>query len=937
MEIIKRNKSKRKVTISNDFIREILDTKDELIEKSTGLGTDLRALLDSKNDLIPLDEEYEELRYGNLTNIIGKDKDTRLDLAQILQVNLAEASKRMGNYIRSPISVRLQEAMENEWILQEMPSLRKSANYFIDDVVSGETWGQSSISERFDVRGIDDDANDNIKTKIKEVLSGETEKAILNGLGSATDIQREAAFKAWCNGYSIVAIYSHRMIAQELYSKYVLFTAKNKVSKEARLQKTLTSQEAANFRLALEHAEGGKDNLEMKPIIITLTSEAINLLNQELGKKEVARRGIIKDTNIVGKIDEFTLNLLPDEMKNIEYGLFTKTVSGENAEEFSSVSFREFVKLYTTDKVGLKGFVSAESPYLTPNPYPRDIKIDFDSILNKLEQNSIAPAAITISAEAMANNFNETQKNALKMMDMYTLLSNELYTFDGTDIVPNTKLSSEMMFLRKPLENIHIAFENIVIGLHEKLILSAESVMDFLPQMRKEDMIKEVRQNKGTDKMFANLLGETHMVLDTPRCVPVMVNNELEGCLHLDFTDEDMQVLAAARNLATVQMLTSAGPRSARAVEDDVARFAMQDVVINTIKENLSKNFIRNNGDVLYAIKKILDEHEYLLQNSRDNVEQNFNGFLSTAKIRYIPGSNLVLFRSNKDTNNPLGRSMVQETKPYSTNYILLNDSFTSWYTNEGKGAMVFTFNKGLTTDGAKAARRVLPMIKNLTTYRSQQREPGRFDQAIGRKIILQMLSSPEDGFKYEAINPSSDFEPDKEFLEMQELKATDIIGYPSSLFNELNSQTTATKIIAQEGTKILDTINMQKAILAPSSRLMTLISRYNTGYKNTVIWLPPIPSKLNTDIKRELLNATIDTYKLLTEELETLYEDKDKNVLLGIRKNIFLKLFGNIPELSTLKELEKDIEIDALIEAAKEITKKKKKNSAEDEDDNME
>lgn len=914
-----------------------------LNEKVTGLSEDVTDLLDVKKELLRSDEETGDIKTRGISSLEGKDKETNLELNELLKMKMSAAAKNMGNYLRSPVAWRMHQIIENQWLMAEMPSLEEALDHFIDDVVNGESWGTNTLTERFKIiptstdRKIGDNNEllGNSNSIIKSALNADDPKSIMSNKVPIYKTQRAAIRNARAHGFAIVAVYSHQLVAQELYAKYVMFNAKNEVTSKESFIRELSETENNNYKISAESVKVDED-FEIKPHSIILSDEAIDLLKEELGSKEMVLRGIEANKNVLNKVDEFTLNLIPSSMKEIKYGIYNKKLSSESSKN-SNLSFRDFARKFITDELGTINN-KENDVILSPSPFPADVDklINYKELIDNMERNEEYSKALKTSCESIVNNMSTLQKKALSKISMYDILSENYYTIkmnnengEDNEIIVNKNLSSELMYFNNTLDKIHISFESMYALLDNKdeLKISSETIMEYLAGGNVEKMIEETKSIKKNEKMFRSLLGETHMILENHRVIPISANGdgEIDGAFYFDYTEQDMHSLTAARSLAASQIMTPTGIPEDGAVEDTFARFVLSDTIIETIQKNLNKNVIRNNPDILYAIKTILDEHEFLLNNNPENSDVGPNSYTTAAKIRFIPGDHLVFFK-NGSNDTFLGDSMIQKTKPYSTNYIMLNDSYTSWYVIDGKGFTVFTLEKGLEQDGAKAARRMLPQIKALAPYRSMWREPGRYDQSVSRKYIIQLTAAGEKPFDIQDYDPP-DFRPDREFLDTQQLLATSIIGTPSTLFSELNagSGQTATKAIFQEGRGLSKVINMQREMLVPSCRLFTMVSRFRTGLNNIVLWEPPVPSKLNLDTKKEILSGRIELYKSILEEIMELYGDEEEFKTNAIKKTLFKNILGDIPELSDIENIESEAEIENYIKLAQEQVSKKK------------
>lgn len=957
--------------IPNKMKETIVENVKTLKERATGISNDLSEMIDSKNDLIkPM--EGDQLEVKGINNLKGKDISTGLKFEDAMNLQMEKGANFVGQFIRGPIGKRLKEIDEANFLSENMPALDKSLDLFIDDVVSGGSFAtEEAFTNRFTFHNVDGNASIT-DTLCNQKLSADDARSLFNQVKSFFDIDREAKKRGCGHGLAIVAVYEHRDIANEIYKKYVLKEAKRKSDKKAKSLMDKTGSESGKLVGMFASAEGA------------------TLINKEFGTR------LKEGDNIIGKIDDYYLDILPEENFKKEY-LDNKNMNAndvpETLMEFANRYFDTGLSIGMDTIAGEEVRTAGEGAYevkedLCNKHTNRYRKFEFNSVVDdangeikravlSLLGDSNFTSSLMTGAESAVQSMGIIEKGLLNklswdelytMVDRYELkesiISEDEIAKDG-DTLKYKYASAEAATVCKLLDKITVCagealIENKVFTAEEMkdIITGAESIkmMDSKELsvysnitvegsdidskavaggegiitnsgVTKDEVALYKRTNKSSN-MFKGLKGDTSIVLDGSRAIPIFEGETIYGAIHIDYSEYDSKELMYLRTMMGSTSIIGEGP-----LDDPEAKFAsltFKDTVVDLLKKNLSANFIKNNSDVLYSVWKIFEDYDNMTKVSTSGDAT----YLPVAKVRFIPADKLVVYKNGYG----MGTSKYAKAAPYAHYYLLATECYMMHTVIDGKGTRTIQFNKGIDGNNDETLATVMSQLNQLAPTRNQFRNMMRLDMALGIRN-LAWVNNGNGGKPVEITyeEPPRDYGIDLDFLDKLELKATDAIGYPSTLFaTETKTGELATKLHAMDGAKVLDIVKTQKFFKLASSQLATKMLRARLGNQNIyAVYNPPIPRKLNDLNKKELLDDVINVYDTLMEKLEVNLEDEPE-VLSHVRKKVFDYLLEDFTDYKEIKKIEESIRLDAILEEAKDNgTKSKKKKDDNDDDEN--
>lgn len=942
--------SKTKELISENVI--------SLKERATGVSKDMDEILNPEADLIQRGSD-EHLEVKTLGNLKGRDSETGLSLEDSLRLRVEKSSNFVSQFIRGPIGKRLSEIDEAEFLKDNVPVLDKSLDLFIDDVVSGGSFAkEEAFTQRFTFHNVDNNAS--ITDQLCNAkLSADDPKSLFNRVKAFFDIDREAKKLACGHGYAMAVVYEHRDIANEIYKKYVLKEIKRKTKKNIE-----------------SGSEGGKLNTRIVSMIAS--AEGASMLNREFKTR------LKSGDDIVGRIDNYYLDILPPELFEIKHETYGDgTPMDDRAETLQEFTNRYFEQGLSENADMLEPGVGAESGVERSQDsmfYQRRFrKFEYSSVIDDASsdiRNAVvamfsdmdAVSALQVGAESALNSMGVIQKNLISklsyeelymMVDKYErkeeLLGEHEVTTGSESGITRRFTSAEHRTMNDILAGITV---NSAIAMGEAGYLSKEFVDDILnatitetnsaftnlftenrkviaggegivtqTSVTKEEVASYRKVNKASN-MFKGLKGDTTVVLDNSRAIPIKDGDTLYGVIHIDYSEYDSKELMYLRTMMGSSSLVGDGP-----VDDPEAKFAtmaFKDTVVETLKRNLSANFIKNNSDVIYSVWKIFEDYDNMTKVTASNDAT----YMPMAKVRFIPADKIVMYVNGYG----MGTAKYTKAAPYAHYYLLATECYMMHTVIDGKGTRSIQFNKGVDGNNDETLANVMSQLQQLAPTRKEFRNMMRSDMALGiRNLAWINGSGGNRPVEITYDEPPRDYGIDLDFLDKLELKATDALGYPSTLFaTETKNGELATKLHAMDGAKVLDIVKTQKFFRLPSSQLATKMLRARLGNDSIyAVYNPPTPRKLNDLNKKEMLEDVLTLYDSLMDRMEANLEDEPE-VLSHVRTKIFDYLLSDFSDYKEIKRIEESVRLDTILKEASEssTTKKKKKDDEDSEED---
>ncbi|MGL5714463.1 MAG: hypothetical protein ACRCX2_15700 [Paraclostridium sp.] len=884
-------KKKDKSLLSSKFIKDVNLELKSLEQETVGISNELIEMLEVDKDKLEVTEEGNDLESSqSLVNIRGKDKNNNIPMSQSINLKIKDLERSLASKIKRPVQDRLMFCKEVEFIEAEMPITKKSLSLFIDDVVSGGIVGTGdNPSARFDFYKTQDKSkndetyNDN---QLINILTANTRKDVFSDRISFFDIDRKAKYQACRDGFSIVAVYSHKQLATDIYNKYVLKEAKRKYA-DRKILKVISGKESLDIG----------DNVELSGLV--LTPEGIDYMNTYMANL-TGGETLINGDNVVHKLPKGSLDFIPEEF--IQSREYTEYEGGTEHLNSKEESFMEFFNRYMNDDLV---DLSPEEKIMSISPVsiPSDIR---SSVCLSVSESLYTDDFVAVGGESVSKNLNAFDIEVLKKTSYRDIFAP---TFR---IGRNRKVftQGESYYLSKLVDKVDKKVKStFTMSGGEYADLSKQDIEDYKSATKSADL-------------FRNVKGESSVVLEGHKTIPILIDNKIMGAFYIEYTELDIQEMSILRNImATSTDVTS--PEGTN-VETTMSKVMLIEKIVKPIRDTLSANFIKNNTEIIGTINNILKEAEfYTASIGLDNPS-------TTGRIRFIPAENLVFYR-NGDTG--LGESRFQEASTYCHFYILALQSYLNHVMIDSRGFRKIIVKEGIDLNNNELLSRTIEDLDMMAPTRMSYRNIGKMNSHLGINNLYLTKSSNGDlplEVEYEE-GPESNI--DLEFLEMLKVEATSIIGYSSSLFGTDSSEL-ATKLVMTDIAKALDVINTQRHFMRSSSKLATMLLRYRINSNDVhVVYKPPVPTKLNLSIKKDIMADVTDIYSALCEQVDSIYGE-DTPVSTAIKKRLYKDLYKELVPLDEFEKTEEDIELETELSSDTDVKKNNKKKEKEEDDE---
>lgn len=892
-QVAKENKElkniKSAVAIHQDVDNAIMKRTAELAQLPSSIIKGLDPDKITLPDIMSKDQKFDQ---KTLFTFGGSKKSTKMN--NLIELGIRDASKNLASAMPTSSYKCVIDARQHEYMEANLPLLKTASKLFIDDVCSGSLRhiDTSYSMFKFYING----------SECKDQYLINRANNIINptniGLETVTArqffaIDEDTEYIARRDGRCFIQIISHQDVAKDLYVKYVL--------KEAKKENILRDDKNGVVDVKIKH----------ESVHYPKSMEVFDVLGLEAENYDFTKS--LEDNGV--DVSDIETELLNTEVK---YSINGAPISKYDAYELTcNESFEEFARRYLTGKTS--------AIYELPNSLDKNINYMFSMNNNAITEevgqevlHSIFGAngfklnsEVTMSATESVNTmttrrFTDKDKDILKntsFEEIYSIqtktileragfdVGNEavadineiVYTDDvyGIDTLYQKVLRSEFVedstMSFEDFNNIksfrdfgEIAFEDPTV---DGNLFNPNTVADGTAKpkdsaSKDQDDITELRQKHKSklDKMFNGIRGETVKILDNTRTIPIIVNDRLIGCYHMDYTSADVNHLISVRsvmgNPLAYQTNMDLLALDKEQQEETMGRLLFSDTIKPILMKNMNTAFLRDNVELLYTLQKLLEENSVSLTTSVADITRY--SMFNLARLSFIPAANLI-FKRNGETG--LGYSTFEEALVPANMYILARESYLSWICADGKGASILVIPKGLSEQtNETGTSSLLDQVAQMQQTRNDIRDMGGINFPLSRKLLTMVKDNDAPSPEVMDIQyPEFDISDDKMNIWLQE--ATNIVGYSSALFltNDGNVEL-ARKLFEINDSKILDVKAAQRFKARSSSQLATQLLKVRGGelYDNwTVEWIAPSVDRGNTqkmsEISKEMKDATGD------------------------------------------------------------------------------
>ncbi|MGL5719080.1 MAG: hypothetical protein ACRCX2_39130 [Paraclostridium sp.] len=848
----------------------------------------------------------------------GQDRKNGNEIQKQIDQTIEEKYKSLSYYTSGGMYRKLYMAKQNKYMAGEFPNLAKSLKLFATDVCFGSFFAaDTSTNDQFSIykNGVQI-TEKNVKDIITSIINppATSKEDIVNK--SFTDLDFEAYSLSRQDGYSFIRVVPTKNVLTDLYIKYIMKKSKKDTRRSANESVKPKDKSSAALLNSYLREIGLETDITEKSDLSHLHKNILKSLPETLLSNP------IKNLDVVD---------LPKDNNNKPRPCdgFEEHESYIHANE----SFREFAYRMLSGKGSTMavyrnpGMESSEKRHVYsigagPTSLPPEVGMD---IYNEIFSDSSYSVGMeseifesTTDSLSKLNIFDEAALNSTTYEEIYAMNTTAVIDriklgIEGTinygiekHFLGNENISKPSMSF-SPLENviksIIVSDSKIIAGIESEIVDSYTSYSKLTPGLESSvskfssindvlsqghvfhgsSSIKAAANTKFDEstrkitKMFDHIKGVNTVLLDNRRVIPIMNGNKNNGIFYIEKTHAEIEHLIATRSfmsspLAGGDSTTSLFQLDEERKEETMGRLIFSDTIKPIIDRNMSTKFLRDNADLMFTIKELLEENEISRKDRSTGVFSDL-GFFNLSKVSYIPANELVMYSNGEN----LGRSVFEEAFVPANAYILARESYLSWLLVDGKGFCILEVPKGLNDlsgeYGASHAERIIQ--ENMCSRISLKTGSTDNLQLSRRFITLPVTDDSAGKLNVVDIKPP-DFDIDLEMIGKWQEEATGIVGYPASLFSTLDGGgiELARKIESMNAALVLDITESQDRKQHSSNALATKLLHYRGGkeYEDyTVEWIAPRPARASNNIKKEMVVEKKETLEAYLDMFEVL------------------------------------------------------------------
>lgn len=937
-----------------DGLKNVSLSTSEIMSEVTGVSAAINTGLDPNKAKLIAREPGNKNDNIDRSDSILKLKGTTSkghSIDRVLSERLDQLSASSIMNTPSGTYKRIVECRKNYFMGQRLPILNQSNALFVDDVNNGSYRG-SDIDDttRYEITKDGSVIKEAAEIKaIVDIINPKGIQTLYREQRTHLDIDRETDIIARRDGYSFVRLISNKDAVKEMYIKYILKTKKQQRNETVKKAKITTESVhclknpsdikylVKNFNIALEDVTGefilervmSKENIETVKKSIKLLNEDRSSMESIDGKRDISK---YEATEYQTKetFEEFAYRYLSGGCEHIYSVPYTKKLSdkkgigddiawefpyGENFSfSYNTLGVEEgmglYNELFVDNRVNTTKYISMESLEDSINRLEERIPEELLSALEdysfediySLSSRTIGANSNIISCESMMEGAVSTSSGRTPLEELFIrTMRSEMVGWDnknyGVEAIANNEL----------FENIvkHQMIPALEDGIRVDAFqpVAGAPMQDFDTKNSDDNLEKSISEKNAIysklERMFGHIKGETVEVLDNTRVVPLMAANRLLGVFYTLYSHYDIQHLIAVRSVVMNPMAYSQNmdmlDLDKEEHEETLGRLLFADTIKPLIERHMDTKFLKDNADIVYILKKLMEENEISHQKMYHDITR-FNMY-NMSKIIFIPASSLIFKRNGQ---SGLGVSTFTQAATPANARILCDEAFLSHYLFDAKGISIVTAPKGTAGNGNEyGTGTVAQELKNLMVNRSDMLDMGAYDFQLTHKIVVLLKEEGSNATVDVQSLQFPDFEIDFQLMDRWDQTATGQIGYSSALFTSSNDGSNtelARKLYELDNTKTLEILAAQQNKIKSSSQLATGLLRMRGGskYDNYIVsWRPPDVDRGNRIIgteKIQEITAYIEGVFNLAAgiyEGDTDFEASKKYVKLGILDGI--------------------------------------------------
>lgn len=943
---------------------DISISNDEAMTGIRKLSTAITNLLDENSTALPeqgVIGKALKINEPDIFNIEGNTKKKQ-PISELINAQIEESTHRVTLYNHTGVYGKILEVRQNSFMEQNLPILKTSLSFFVDDVINGSYRGDEyNVYQKFRYykNGAEISKSETID-KLNNLLEPRSYADLMTGVKPWNVLATAMFYTGRKDGYSLVRVIPHKEIAKDLYVKYIMKEDKKDQLKKKKFEK--------------------KDKARAKDATAV---EDINLFLDEYGIEHIAM-----ETDLLTAIPKEILDEIPEQLYTVTTSYYSEDgedialESSDYTELNTDESFLEFCERMLSGKahriynLNLKGnrneVIGGEAfTYEIGGVDSTSGKGIFDEIkkvcaLNGLNNRSTNQVAVE-SIDRDLNPVDKVNMNNISFEDIYnsgvfTICNNAGIGLESVsdvmlldNIKPDSNVDRMYLKIRKSLE---IKMDKIAMeagsvgwsGSHDNTLDPSFGSMQLggAPLDRKgstsanpaypnaEERVKEAQARYGRlERMFGSIKGETTEILDNTRVIPIKGGDRLIGAYYIEYTHQDIQHFIGMRTvignpIAYTQNIDMLNIRTDEQ-EETLGRMIFTDTIQPILEKNMDTRFLKDNANILYCLKQLLEENE--IGQSLSFQDMTRYNMYNMSRIIFIPGNQLI-FGVHGDTG--LGVSTFNEALVPANAAILANEAYLSWLLCDGKGMSFVQVPRGMSEIGGENGIDNLKMrMDDIMISRAKLRDVAYNNFPLCHKIIL--MEKGEEATEDIEIKTLEfpQFQIDQEQINRWIQEATNIIGYNSATFSSIDGTVElAKKLFEIDDTKLLEILKCRRMFKLAFSQLATKLLQVRGGdtYNDyTVEWIEP-PVERNNNVKRsEIAKETQDTVNSYIDIIESAYGSNElwEETKPYVIRELIEKLADKDTILNDMDNIVKDAEGRLKVRTTEEV---EEKNSEEEE-----
>lgn len=881
----------------------------------------------------------EKRNQGLELKLQGNDKKSSDTVQRTIEQEIENRYKRISYYSAGGMYKHLFLAKQNRYMAQEFPNLKKSLRLFMTDVCWGSYFSANETTNKpFVIRkdGVEID-DENLKNSIIEIINPAAAKKEDVNYRSFDDLDYEAATVSRMDGYSFIRLIPTKKVLTDLYVKYVLKKVKSKTITNNTSVLKASSVESLNLINDYLRDIGFEStipdttyNLALLPAHIMdaipkvfLVDESISNDTRSICPKSKDGKSRMPDgfeeyeeyVYANESFDEFAYRMLTGKTSTIavyknsneekykrhvySLGAESHSLDEKTAHSIYNDYFLNDNTLFNVDEleIGLESIsrrLNIFDTNLVMNlTYEEIYSLDTFTVSNKIKNN--IGETIKYAVESSFNGTDVT-KPRLNLLPAEQVIRNVLISdfkpvvslesqvreqvdkFKGEFALEAEKLTEEKFGIENIGTEAAATFRNSLTPDKEKFIFNGKSSTSDNINTTYDSSVDKAF------KIFEHIKGCSSVILDNRRVIPLMTGNKNTGVLYIEKTHAEIEHLIATRSVMSNPMggtdTMSLFQLDEERKEDTIGRLIFTDTIKPVFERNVNTKFLRENADLMYTIKELLEENE-ISKNDRSFGAFSDMGYFNLSKVSYIPANELIMYTNG----DGLGESVFEKAFVPANAFILARESYLSWVLVDGKGICFITYPKGLNDlNGSYGANPLANQLEDILMTRMSLKMSATDNLRLSKPVITLPVDEggAADKIDVKDVQPP-EFNIDLDTINRWEEEATGIVGYPASSFTDLNKSGSnpelARKIESMDASIVLDITYAQDKKIHSSNSLATKLLHYRGGkeYESySIEWVPPRPSRSNNNIKKEIVTEKKEVLESYTDMFNMLFEGKD-------------------------------------------------------------